>query len=433
MQLRARARRGVRLLVAAVVLVLVAAGCGGGGEGSDDAVEIRFSWWGSDERARITGEAIDRFEEAHPNIRVKEDYTDFDAYFDRLATSVAANDAPDVITLGGAYPAEYAGRGALLDLGEVSDTLRTDQISPNVLQTGETDGVLYAVPTGVNAYAVFVDPQVFADAGVELPDDATWTWEDYARTAEEISANTPDEIFGTQDPTHSTTLEIFARQNGEPGLYTADGDLAISAETVAAWFEFTLGLRDSGAAPSADQTVELQANSAPEQQLIATNQAGMMLGWSNLLPTFGEAAGRDLQMLKIPGEGQGSPGMFLQPSQFYSISSRTEHPEEAAALIDFLINEPAAAEVILTDRGLSANAEVREAITPNLDDLEVAQAEFLTRVEQEIGEPSNPQPVGASETQLIVDRLYPEVLFERMTPEEAADQFVTEVAAALEQ
>ncbi|MBE0010014.1 extracellular solute-binding protein [Arthrobacter sp. AET 35A] len=117
-------RRNLTIVSAAAALMLGISACGGSSgdeEGGD--VELRFSWWGSTERAEITQQAIDLFEEQNPGITVRPEYTDFDAYFDRLATTVAGRDAPDVITLGGAYPREYGDRGALLDLDEVSETL----------------------------------------------------------------------------------------------------------------------------------------------------------------------------------------------------------------------------------------------------------------------------------------------------------------------
>jgi multiple sugar transport system substrate-binding protein len=436
-----------RWLVLAAVLALVATACSGGDDdgggsdaggseaeeaGADEAVEIRFSWWGSDERAEITQEAIDLFEEANPNITVTADFVDFDGYFDRLATSVAAGDAPDVITLGGSYPAEYAGRGALYDLGEASDVLRTDGIEEAVLEGGVIDGTLYGIPTGVNAYAMLADPQIFEEAGVELPDDATWTWEDFAETAAEVSAATPDDVFGAQDPTYTGTLEAYARQQGEPGLYTSDGDLALTEETLVDWFDLMLQMRDSGGTPAADRTAELLTDGAPERQLIATNNAAMMAGWSNLLAQYNEASGRELQLMKLPGEGEGTPGMWLHPSQFYSVAADSEHPTEAAMLIDFLINEPAAGEVILADRGFPVNTEVRGSIESLLEAPEAAQADFLDRLETEIGPPPNDEPVGASETLNILNRLYPEVLFDRMTPEDAATEFVTQVRAEIQ-
>jgi hypothetical protein len=98
---------------------LTVGGCGGG----DGRTTIRFSWWGDEERAGTTRAAVGAFEAESPTIRVKTESLDYNSYFDRLATPVAAKDEPDVITMGGAYPREYGARGVLLGLATVTELL----------------------------------------------------------------------------------------------------------------------------------------------------------------------------------------------------------------------------------------------------------------------------------------------------------------------
>ena len=45
--------------------------------------------------------------------------------------------------------------------------------------------------------SMVIDPKVFEAAGVELPDDETWTWDDYADIAAEIARKSPQGTFGT--------------------------------------------------------------------------------------------------------------------------------------------------------------------------------------------------------------------------------------------
>ncbi|NEE02904.1 ABC transporter substrate-binding protein [Phytoactinopolyspora halotolerans] len=416
--------------VAAPTLGLWACGNDDSTGGDGGPVELRYAFWGGDSRAQMTQEMIDEFEAENADIDVRPDYSDFGAYWDKLATSVASGDAPDIITMGGAYPSEYAGRGSLLDLGQVSDIIDTDRIDAAVLDNGMIDGSLYALPTGVNTYAVVANRALFDEAGVDFPDDRTWTWDDFLQICVALSESLGDDRFGTQDATNHNTLMLWARQRGE-SLYTADGGLGISAESVAEWWELALQLRDRGGAPSATLTAELESQNAPEQTLIGTNSAGLSLIWSNVLDVLRQASGEELVLLKPPGESEGQPGTWLGPSMFYTISADSDHPEEAAELVDFMLNDPDAAEAFLTDRGLPVNPEVREEILDELTPGQRVEAEFLTRMESEVGEAPPPPPVGSSETALIVSRLNSEVLFDRLTPQEAAEQFVAETEAAL--
>ncbi|MEO3754429.1 extracellular solute-binding protein [Streptomyces sp. B6B3] len=428
--MRNRTLRALATAVPAAALLLTA--CGGGSGDDDGVVELRYAFWGSDERAQMTQDMIDTFEAENPGIRVEIDYADFGAYFDRLATSVASGDAPDIMTMGGAYHSEYAGRGALLDLAQVGDVIRTDEIPDDLLAHGTFDEALYAIPTGVVGYAMVANPAVFDQAGLELPDDTAWTWDDFAGLCTEIGTALGDDGYGAQDLTNHNTLSLWARQHGEE-LYTDDGEVGVSAGTLTDWWDFATGLRDSGCTPSATLSEELASMAAPEQTLIGTNKAGMSLVWSNALEALSTASGEQLELLIPPGESEGEHGMWLGPSMYYTISSGSDHPEEAARLIDFMLNEPAAAEAFLTDRGLPVNPSVREAITDQLTPVQQAEAEYIGRLENALGAPGSPDPVGSTETADIVTRLNSEVLFDRTSPEDAAEQMISEVGTAISQ
>jgi multiple sugar transport system substrate-binding protein len=417
-------------IISLCAVILVAAGCGSGEEGGDGRIELRFSWWGNNERAEATEQAIAAFEAANPGITVTGETSDFNAYFDRLALQVASDEAPDVITMGGAYPSEYGGRGALLDLATVSDVLRTEGIDQAALSNGVFDGTRYGVPTGVNTYAMVADPTWFEAAGLAVPDDETWTWDEFIRIAEELAAGLPEDTYALPDPTAAETLALFAGQRGE-SFYTPEGGLGITAATLTDWWTATTRLRDSGATPPADLTAELATQSGPEQTLMGRGQAAMQFEWSNQLTALREASGRPLVLLEVPGESAGvGPGMWVQASQLYTISAGTEHPEEAARLVDFLINNEEAGKIILTDRGIPSNRDVLAAIQPSLSDEQRAEAGFVAEVlpaaaELVVG------PVGSTETPGILDRLNEEVLFDRMSPAEAAGQTIDEITVAI--
>ena len=423
-----------RLAVVCLAGALFAAGCGGGDSGdSSGPVELRFSWWGNNDRAQITQKAIEEFQKQNPNIKVKGEFTDFNGYFDRLATQVAGGDAPDVITLGGAYPREYGDRGALLDLSTVSDVLKTDKIGEAALQNGNFNGVQYGVPTGVNAIGLVINPEIFEKAGVEPPDEDSWTWDDFKRIAKDLAKKLPKGTYAINDPTKTDTLDLFARQRGE-GLYTPDGKVGISQQTLTDWWKMTLELRDAGATPPASVTAELTTQPAPEQSLMGRGLAAMQFDWSNLLGQLRKASGADLRIIRAPGESAGKqPGLWLQASQLYTINARTEHPKEAAKLVDFLVNSPDAGKIILNDRGVSANSDVRAAVTPLLDKEDTGQVEYIDRLTPKAGPPLVIGPAGSSDAWRISDRINGEILFGRMTPEQGAAEFIKQVGQAIQQ
>jgi multiple sugar transport system substrate-binding protein len=435
---RRRSRAAFIALTAAGALALGAcSGGSGGGPGSEntdsseeggDGVEIRFAWWGSDDRHQTTQEIIDLFEEKNEGITVVPDYTDWGGYWDKLATSVAGGDTPDVISHEERYIADYASRGVLADLESLD--IETSEIPEQIVDQGRVDGTLYGLATGVNAYAMIADPQIFADAGVEVPDDTAWTWEDFVSISGEISKGAGDGVWGTQDiGFNEAGLSILARQKGQ-ALFNEDGSLGVDKETVTQFFQIGADLVANGGAPDGSRTTEIQA-AGPEGSLLGTNAGAQGAWWSNQLGALSEASGRDLELLRFPGESEYErTGMYFKPAMFYSVSATSEHPEESAKFVDFLLNDPEVAQLQLTDRGLPSNLTVRESILDQLQDADAKVAEFMTELEAEIVDGPPVPPNGAGDVQEIITRINSEVLFGSMTAEEAADAFLSEVAAA---
>lgn len=423
-------RRAIRLASAALGVALLATACGS--DAADGTVTIRFSWWGNEDRAKITNQAVDAFEEANPGITVETESIDFNSYFDRLATSVAAGDEPDVITMGGAYPREYADRGVLLDLEQVSGELDLSKLDKSALSNGSFDGTQYGVPTGVNTYGLIANPAIFEQAGVPMPDDDTWSWDDYVRIAGEISAKSPEGTFGSVDPTSPDTLDLYANQKTGDGLYKEGGGLAIRQDTVRDWFDMTTELMESGATPPASLTAELSGQPAPEQTLLGQGKAAMMFGWSNLITAYRQASGADLVLLRAPGEttDEGT-GMWLQASQLYTISKRSEHPEAAAKLIDFLISDTTAADLIKADRGIPANPDIRAHLEASLDPSAKVEFEFVDRMSGLVDGDFVIGPTGSTESVDIMTRVNQAVLFGQASPDEGAEQFVSELTNAV--
>ncbi len=252
----------------------------------------------------------------------------------------------------------------------------------------------------------------------------------YVKIAAEISEKSNGEIVGTQAMGYNETgFAIFARQHGE-SLYTEDGKLGFSKKTLEKWFQYTVDLLESGAQPGASESVEIEAG-GPDQSVLATNKGAMAHFWTNQLGAISASSGREIELLRYPGETEHErTGMYFKPAMYYSISAGTEHPEEAAKFVDFLLNSEEAAAILLADRGLPANVEVRESIVDALPEADRRSAEFLAEIEGTIVDGNPPPPIGAGQVVDIIKRINDDLMFGRLTPAEAADRFIKEVEDA---
>ena len=419
-------RRSALKLFAGTAAVGVLAGCGtGGGKNADGSVTLRFTWWGNDVRNKQTQQVVDAFQAAHPNIKIQAEPGVWSGYWDKLATQTAANDAPDIIQMDLAYIAEYGGRGALLDLSKQKG-LDLSSFDQNTLAAGQYNNKLYGISTGQNALAVFANVKVFQAAGVPIPDDTKWTWDDYLKTAQALAAGASKDgatNYGASLGLTDQNLSIWLRQRGEQ-LYTADGQTGFTVDGVASYIAFQKKLLDSKAAPPASVAQE-DIGAAVEQTLAATNKTGMSFWWTNQLGALTKATGSDIKLLRVPsqnGTAKGD-GLFYKPSMYWSASSRTKHPDEVATFIDYLVNSTDVAKVITTERGFSTSPKIQDAIKPLLTPTDKSALDYLTAIKPELGQAPAVPPVGTSKVADALGRRVTDVLFGRADAQSAAAAF----------
>ncbi|MEE2523193.1 sugar ABC transporter substrate-binding protein [Pseudarthrobacter sp. J75] len=423
-------RRRFQLGAVAVAVSLLASGCGAaGGSGGTDGnkeVTLRFAWWGNEYLNSQTEKVIDAFEAANPTIKIESEPGEWSSYWDKLATKTAANDAPDVIQMDQKYIAEYGGRGALLDLAK-QEGIDTSKLAEEALASGQYDGAQYGLSTGQNAYVVMANTKVFEAANVPLPDDTTWTWDDFVETAAKISASGDGSTYGAAYGSNEADLIIWLRQHGQ-NLYSEDGKLDFDTATAASFWERLKEQRDSKASPPATVATE-DAGAGLEESLFGTNRVGMAWWWTNQLGSLEATTGNSIKMLRAPSaDGTAAEnGMYYKPTMFWSASSRTKHPEATAKFIDFLTNSPEAGAILMTDRGVPTNTEIVESITPSLKPADTTVVSFLKDIEPDMKEAPPVPPVGAGSVQNVIKRYTDEVLYDRLTPQAAAEAFKKEV------
>jgi multiple sugar transport system substrate-binding protein len=380
----------------------------------------------------MTQQAIDLFEEAHPNITVVPEFSPYTDYWDKLSTTVAGGDAPDVMQQVDPFIYEYVDSGLLADLSDYAEVLPLDNFDEGALEGSTIDGGVYGVPGGVGAFGVAIDPQAFAEAGIEVPDDATWTWDDYADIAAELSEKLGPSVYGSTLPLDEQAFNMYVRQRGEDLWTPDDATVGFTEDTAAAWWAYVLDLRDSGATPSASLAVE-QASLGLEQSPLATHTAAMTFLSANQIDALQNASGRDLDLLLFPGESdEKRPGSYVKPGVYYSVSAKSEHPTESAMLIDFIVNTVEVGEILRTDRGVPGNSEVLAAIGAELSPAERKLSDYVTKA-ADISVAGFPKPNLDAGPELVplFARLNQQVIFDQITPDEAAQQFIAELEAAM--
>ncbi|HEX6289110.1 MAG TPA: sugar ABC transporter substrate-binding protein [Herpetosiphonaceae bacterium] len=397
-----------------------------------EQVELRIAWWGSQNRHDRTLKVIEMFQKEHPNIKITPEYSTFDDHWTRLTTQAAGGNIPDIIQQDYAKIAEWVSRDQLLPLDDfvASGTISLGNVADEQLAGGKIDGKLYGVNLGTNALGVLYDPALFERAGVATP-GADWTWSDLQQTASQLHEKL--NIYGIENFYNAEFFKLWLKDHGA-WMYNEDGTaLGYDDDQLAVqFFQMLVDMQKSGATP----TREFDAGRGTvgiEDSLIVTEKSAMIFVWSNMPAAISAASGdRALELTLPPQAENGGQGVYLKPSMFFSISSKSQHPKEAAMFIDYFTNNVEANKALGAERGVPISPEIRQALQPELPAMQQKVFAYISEAEKVAAPINAPDPAGHSKVLTdvynpIIDRL----LYGEITPAEAAAQFRADATAIL--
>ena len=114
---------------------------------------------------------INRFEAENPDVEVVENIVFWPGY-DQLTAQLAANDAPDLVTMHGSVLSDYQARGLLEPLGEDLAAMGIDpaQFTEAALAAVTIDGRIWGLPIDTWAPLWHINMNLFREAGLVRPD-----------------------------------------------------------------------------------------------------------------------------------------------------------------------------------------------------------------------------------------------------------------------
>ncbi|MUL41732.1 sugar ABC transporter substrate-binding protein [Streptomonospora sp. PA3] len=227
---------------ASTALGLVAAltACGSGEESGDQTL----TYWASNQGASVEEDkkvlkpTLDRFTE-ETGIEVELEVIPWSELYNRILTAVSSGDGPDVLNIGNTWAASLQETGAFVPY-EGADLEAVGGEGRFVETSFATGGVEGEPPTSVPlyglSYALFYNPTMFEEAGIEEPPS---TWEEFIDTAEKLTKDTdgdgqPDQygvaLEAGSERQNSHFAHILAQQYG--GKLWSDGPNFASPEVV---------------------------------------------------------------------------------------------------------------------------------------------------------------------------------------------------------
>jgi multiple sugar transport system substrate-binding protein len=402
-------------------------------------VDLKLAWWGSQTRHERTIKVIELYQKLNPNVNITYEFAGWDDYWTKMTTMAAGGQLPDIMQQDYQRITEWQSRGLLeaLDPFVANKTLDLSDVAKSVIDSGKLKGKLYALSLGSNSYAFLLDVDAFKKAGVPLPAQ-DWTWDDMESIAMKIH-----EKLGIYGIGGGFEVDELAWKStyiaAGTGLFSADGkSLAYTDDTL-----FINNLRrllrliKAGAAPTYQEYLATFGGSSQNIQMIpiVTGKSAMEAVWSNQVVAVMKAAGpgRNFAVVHLPRlKKGGTPGNFIKPSQFFSVTSQSKNKEEAAKFLNFFTNSIEANQILAAERGIPIAAKVREALKPQLPD-QKAIFDYVDRVGKDGAPTPPPEPVGLADIRGNVYEpiIRQKIFYGELTPEEAVKQLREKATAIL--
>lgn len=375
------------------------------------------------------GEVLDRlipqFEEANPGINVEYEITAWSSYQQQIATAAAGGTLPDIIFGFSNLVAGFAERGLLADHSEFFDSA---DFVPATVELTSWNGTWSMLPTWFSANGLSWRTDLI-EAGGHDASDAPADWDEWLAWAE--GATIRDDAGNiTQLGFYSSSFDfnrsnLFTRMvEGNGGaMFSEDGMTATmnSPEAVeaAAFFQTLVECCDVPRSIEADNVGLGQGRTA----MVYNNFA--FRNWQNEFPDILQYAGLGL----VPHGPQGTPEMAGAGlgANVIAVTSASQNPEEAAALLEFLIVEPDNI-VQLAGLGGSIPGAILPEGHPYLEGNPLAQEYLQLALEGGSADPKHPN---FSEYESILNVWLDELLLNGMDPQEAMDSAAAEIQAEI--
>ncbi len=398
-----------------------------GGDTTGD-VTLRMSWWGNQTRTERTEAVLDLYAENHPGVTFDTSALAWADYWTTLAVASSSESLPDLIQQDYAYIAQFAATDDLLDLTPYTESGAVDiaDISDAVLKSGMVGDKIVAICNGVNAPAMLYNKTLTDSLGIEVPQNITF--EQFAEISKKIYEETgvlTNYGYGKTE----NLVTYYVRDNGHKSFFQEGGLAYGEAGVLTGWFDFLKKGQDEGWLMPPAMSAENASDSLEQDQLVffttPATQSWMTRRFSNQIENYSataEGIGIEIGITTWPADDPAAAN-YMKPSQFFSVTTDTIAEETAVDVLNFLINDVDANNILLAERGIPAPSDVAEAIAPNLTPANQKAVEFLnTTVAENSSEIFAPLPDGYNEVVAVIGETIEQFLYGEINSEEAAQK-----------
>jgi multiple sugar transport system substrate-binding protein len=426
-------RRQVLAGASALAGGAIMAGMGSAGAArAAESAHIRFGGYvESQEQLKHTIAVLKAYSDKHPGVEIVPEFTNFSAFTDKLATEAAGGNAPDMFSVNVDLLYEYAKRGVATALDSYNPKpLDLSDYLPGAIKGASMGGHLYAIPNDAIGPSLYMNTVVLKDAGVTVPDQM-WTWDALADMALAISKAKGPRFWGLSDAgANYIPCDIFLRGMGK-SMFTPDHKFGFAPKDLAEWFAYWDKLRKAGGIPPGD-VAALGGSGDPSATDIVNGRSAMYIELTDSFVGVQALLKDKLVLHMMPNGFKGdtlTQHHYTYAGNSTAVWSKSKNPDTIIDIIKFMHSDPEGSKIYYTDSGMiPASKAARDVVVAQGGPAVKEIADYLELLQKNPAPPRYPGVTGMSG---MLQRANEGVAFGKLTPQQAADQFVQEAGARL--
>ncbi|MBR6223431.1 MAG: carbohydrate ABC transporter substrate-binding protein [Lachnospiraceae bacterium] len=312
-----------------------------------DEVRIRMSWWGNDGRHKYTMEGVDVFHMKNPGIAVDYRYGEWNGYEKRTKVWMESHTETDVMQINYAWLDQYSPDGnGFYDLNKLADYIDLDNFTEEEKSYGMKNGKLNALPIAMNSHTFYYNQDVLDKYGLKVPE----TWDDLLNMGKAMA---PDGkyVLGMSKKQMFLLLLSYYEQTYGKQMFSQDGGLVIDEEGMTFILDFYKRM--------IDEHVSCPIELFERSKYMSGEIAGAMCWISDTkiyCDGLAETGAKVVRASYPKLNGSKLSGWYIKPATMWAISADTVHPEEAAKLLDYLLNDPDMVKLQQTEKGVPVSS-----------------------------------------------------------------------------
>lgn len=326
-------RSMLSLFFLSIFVLFFLAGCGKMGKQE----KISFLYWGSAAQLNMYEQIKTAFQKKYPQYKLELIGSSWRGYNQKLYSMLSSGEVADVVKLPSVY--QYASKGTLTELsGPLVEGigLDTSKLFTKAVDLCSYQGKLYALPVGVDTKLIYINKELFAKAGVAVP-NKPWTMAEFLAAAKKLTFINESDASTTQygfaiDVNPERFIPFFWSNGGD----IISGDkLVFNTPSIRNVLKFFVNMRlnDKIIPPLEAQLQE--GNVAP----FMTGQIAMYMAGRYLVPEL--LGGTTIEWDVIPLPYFQKPAATIEGSQF-GIPVKAKNPKAGMAFMKYLAYEEGA-------------------------------------------------------------------------------------------